>query len=30
MIVVQRSFQAGSRVITVSDSMLEEVINLKR
>jgi flagellar hook protein FlgE len=30
MIIVQRSFQAGSRVITVSDSMLEEVINLKR
>ena len=30
MIVTQRSFQAGSRVITVSDSMLEEVINLKR
>lgn len=30
MIVVQRSFQAGSRVVTVSDSMLEEIINLKR
>jgi flagellar hook protein FlgE len=30
MIVVQRSFQAASRVITVSDSMLEEVVNLKR
>ncbi len=30
MIVTQRSFQAGSRVITVADSMLEEVINLKR
>lgn len=30
MIVIQRSFQAGSRVITVADSMLEEVINLKR
>lgn len=30
MIVIQRSFQAASRVITVSDSMLEEVINLKR
>ena len=29
-ILVQRSFQAGSRVITVADSMLEEVINLKR
>lgn len=30
MIVTQRSFQAGSRVITVADTMLEEVINLKR
>ncbi len=30
MIIVQRSFQAGSRVITVSDTMLEDVINLKR
>ena len=30
MIVTQRSFQAGSRIVTVSDSMLEEVINLKR
>lgn len=30
MIIVQRSFQAASRVITVSDSLLEEVINLKR
>jgi flagellar hook protein FlgE len=30
MIVVQRSFQAASRVITVADSMLEEVTNLKR
>jgi flagellar hook protein FlgE len=30
MIVVQRSFQAGSRVVTTSDSMLEEIINLKR
>lgn len=29
LITVQRSFQAGSRVITVSDSILEEVINLK-
>jgi len=30
MIVVQRSFQAGSRIVTVSDDMLEEVINLRR
>jgi flagellar hook protein FlgE len=30
MIVTQRSFQANSRIITVSDSMLEELINLKR
>ena len=30
LIVTQRSFQAGSRIITVSDTMLEEIINLKR
>ena len=30
LIVTQRSFQAGSRIITVSDAMLEEIINLKR
>jgi flagellar hook protein FlgE len=30
MIVTQRGFQANSRVITVSDTMLEELINLKR
>jgi len=30
MITVQRSFQASSRIITVSDSILEEVVNLKR
>lgn len=30
LIVAQRSFQAGSRVITVSDSVMEEVVNLKR
>lgn len=30
MITTQRSFQAGSRIITVSDTLLEEVINLKR
>lgn len=30
MIVTQRGFQANSRVITTSDSLLEELINLKR
>lgn len=30
MITTQRSFQAGSRIITVSDQVLEEVVNLKR
>jgi flagellar hook protein FlgE len=30
MIVTQRGFQANSRVITVTDTMLEELINLKR
>ncbi|MCI9575696.1 MAG: flagellar hook protein FlgE [Clostridiales bacterium] len=30
MITCQRGFQANSRVITVSDTMLEELINLKR
>ena len=30
MIVTQRGFQANSRLITVSDTMLEELINLKR
>ena len=30
MIVAQRGFQANSRVITVSDTLLEELINLKR
>jgi flagellar hook protein FlgE len=30
MIITQRSFQAGSRVITIADGMLEEVVNLKR
>ncbi len=30
MIITQRSFQAGSRIVTVSDSLMEEVINLKR
>ena len=30
MITCQRGFQANSRIITVSDTMLEELINLKR
>ena len=30
MIITQRSFQANSRVIATSDTMLEELINLKR
>jgi flagellar hook protein FlgE len=30
MITHQRSFQAGSRVVTTSDSILSEAINLKR
>jgi flagellar hook protein FlgE len=30
MIITQRGFQANSRIITVSDSLLEELINLKR
>jgi len=30
MIVTQRGFQANSRIITVSDQLLEEVVNLKR
>ncbi|MEN3186374.1 MAG: flagellar basal-body rod protein FlgF [Atribacterota bacterium] len=30
MIVTQRGFQANSRVITTSDEMLQELINLKR
>lgn len=30
MIITQRGFQANSRVITTSDTMLEELINLKR
>ena len=30
MIVTQRAFQAGSRVITTTDQMLEEAVNLKR
>ena len=30
MITTQRGFQENSRVITTSDTMLEELINLKR
>ena len=30
MIVAQRGFQANGRVITTSDQMLQEVVNLKR
>ncbi|HWL16688.1 MAG TPA: flagellar hook-basal body complex protein [Opitutus sp.] len=30
LITTQRSFQAGSRLVTVSDSVLEDVVNLKR
>jgi flagellar hook protein FlgE len=30
MIVTQRGYQANSRIITVSDTLLEELVNLKR
>lgn len=30
MIMTQRGFQANSRIVSVVDSMLEEVVNLKR
>jgi flagellar hook protein FlgE len=30
MIVTQRGFSANSRVITTSDEMLQELVNLKR
>lgn len=30
LITTQRSFQAGSRLITVSDGVLEDIVNLKR
>jgi len=30
MISHQRSFQAGSRVVTTSDAILSEAVNLKR
>lgn len=30
LITTQRSFQAGSRLITISDTVLEDIVNLKR
>ena len=30
LITTQRGYQANSRIITVSDTLLEELINLKR
>ena len=30
MIVAQRGFQANGRVITTSDEMLQDLVNLKR
>jgi flagellar hook protein FlgE len=30
MILAQRGFQASSRVITTSDEMLQELVNIKR
>jgi flagellar hook protein FlgE len=30
MIMTQRGFQANSRSITTADSMIEEVVNLRR
>jgi flagellar hook protein FlgE len=30
LINTQRSFQASSRLITVSDTVLEDIVNLKR
>jgi flagellar hook protein FlgE len=30
MIIAQRGFQANSRVITVSDEMLNDLVSLKR
>jgi flagellar hook protein FlgE len=29
LITTQRSFEAGSRLITVSDTILEDIVNLK-
>jgi flagellar hook protein FlgE len=30
MITTQRSFQASARLVTVSDAVLEDIVNLKR
>ena len=30
MITTQRGFQANSRIITTSDEMLQEIVNMKR
>ena len=30
MIVAQRAFQSNSRIITTSDEILQEIVNLKR
>ncbi len=30
LIIAQRGFQANSRIITVSDEMIQELVNLKR
>ena len=30
MITVQRGYQANTRIVTVTDSMLEELVNMKR
>ena len=30
MIVIQRGYQANNRIVTVTDSMLEELVNMKR
>ena len=30
MITIQRGYQANTRIVTVTDSMLEELVNMKR
>ncbi len=30
LVIAQRGFQANSRIITTSDSILEELVNIKR
>ena len=30
MILVQRGYQANTRIVTVTDTMLEELVNMKR